>query len=337
MKQLRVVSIGGYGHSPMVFDEMLSMPEVRFVAFAPALQGENLDIVTAHPICGEAKLFEDYRKMLSDVECEVAVVATRLDRIPHVAIHAANSGCHLICEKPLATTHEGLEALHSAVSANDVRIIAMLTARSHPAFAAAQALYARGDIGQAVVINVRKSYKWGVRPSWFGDRQQYGGTIGWVGIHALDFINSITQAEFKSVAAMQSTFAHKDFPGCQDNCVLILELDTGARATVSIDYLRPDAAASHGDDWIRIVGTAGSIEVSGKDNTCSVLAKGAEPVMVGLVEPPKTFASFLQSLTGRAEQQTQFANAFMLTHACLCARDAAETNSVVEIGTAYCD
>ena len=243
MKQLRVVSIGGYGHSSMVFDEMLSIPGVQLVAFAPALKGEDLDMVTQHSICGDAKFFESYRKMLSDVRPDVAVVSTRLDKITEVAAHAANSGCHLICEKPLSITHEGLKELHQAVKESNVSLIGMLTARSHPAYAAARTVYSRGDIGDVVLINARKSYKWGVRPDWYCDRRLYGGTIAWVGIHALDFINFITGAEFRNVAAMQSNFAHKDFPGCEDNCVLILELSTGSHATVSIDYFRPAAAA----------------------------------------------------------------------------------------------
>ena len=31
-----------------------------------------------------------------------------------------------------------------------------------------------GQIGQVVLANARKSYKWGTRPQWFGERGRYG-------------------------------------------------------------------------------------------------------------------------------------------------------------------
>ena len=336
MKPTRIVSIGGYGHSAMVFDEMHTIPQAKLVAYAPALKDENLDVVTKHPFAADAKFYSDYRKMLADVKPDLAVVATRLDRIQPAAVDAAHTGCHLICEKPLAITHPDLKELHQAVTENNVRIIGMLTARSHPAHAAARTAYTRGDIGPAILVNARKSYKWGTRPDWFGDRRLYGGTITWIGIHALDFITFITGTEFNRVAALQSNVAHQERPGCEDNCVLILELSNGGHASVSLDFLRPSAAATHGDDWIRIMGTTGSIEVRDIENACRILNQQAQPIMAPLNQPPKTFATFLHSLSGPTEPAFEFSNAFRLTHACLCARDAADTNSIVNIGTDYC-
>jgi predicted dehydrogenase len=192
--------------------------------------------------------------------------------------------------------------------------------RSRPVFRTARQVYASGAIGQAVLANGRKSYKWGTRPQWFGERSKYGGTIGWVGIHALDFINYITGLEFTSVAAMAANFAHSDRPDCEDNCALVLETSNGGHATISVDYFRPQSAPTHGDDWVRIVGTKGTIEASDALQKCTVVVEDKEPYEVPIGQPNKMFREFLLSLLGKAEYDVKQSEPFMLTHVCLCAQ-----------------
>ncbi|MCX7013309.1 MAG: Gfo/Idh/MocA family oxidoreductase, partial [Candidatus Sumerlaeota bacterium] len=188
------------------------------------------------------------------------------------------------------------------------------------------------EVGEVVLVNARKSYQWGKRPDWFGRRETYGGTIGWVGIHALDMIHYTTGQRFVSVAAMQSNLTHLDRPACEDNCALILELANGAHATVSLDYCRPSTAPTHGDDWIRVVGERGALEANGSRETCGLIAEGQAPRDVPLAPTPSMYRAFLLSLLGQAEFAIQQpADPFLLTHACLCARDAADSRSIVRI------
>jgi len=335
-KRLKVVSIGGFGHSVMVFDEMVGMDEAELVGVASVLEDESLDDIINHSIYNDdIERFDDYKQMLSQLAPDVAVVGTRLDMIPKVAIDAANAGCHLICEKPIALDHQSLKRLHKAVKTNNVRLTAMLSMRNLPAFIGAGRVYRDGQIGEVVLANARKSYKWGgARPAWFGNRSTYGGTVGWVGIHAFDMINYITGEEFTSVAAMQSNFAHHSHKDCQDNCAVVLELSNGAHATVSIDLCRPGSAPTHGDDWVRIVGTRGVIEANGSKGFCRIITEQAGTVDITLPEPGKMFRNFLLSLLTKSDYEAvpvEPTVPFMLTHTCLCARDAAEKGTVVRI------
>ncbi len=334
MGVLKVVSIGGFGHSVFVFDEMLGMAEAELVAFAPALADEPPTTVTNHKIHNDRmRRFDDWRTMLADVKPDVAVISTRLDRTGRIAIAAAEAGCHLICEKPLALTHASLRDLHEAVKTNGVQLFAMHSMRSEGAFITAHDIYRRGDIGDVVLANGRKSYKWGTRPDWFAHRDTYGGTIGWVGIHALDFIHFITGVGFRTVMAMQSNLAHPTHKDCEDNCALLLEMSNGAHATVSVDLFRPSSAPTHGDDWVRIVGAKGVLEANASQGTCRVMIEGGGPVDVPVAERRKMFRNFLLSLEGKAEYEPELTarDAFMLTHACLCARDAADAGTKVKI------
>jgi len=327
---LKVVSIGGFGHSVFVFDDMTGMEEAKIVALAPAFEGEDISFFTGHDLCKGVKEYPDYGKMIEEVKPDVAVISTRLDIIPQVIIDAANAGCHIIAEKPLALDKDNLEKVRKAIKDNNVRLTAMLSMRSEPEFIAAKNVYESGVIGEAVLVNGRKSYKYGKRPDWFGDKDKYGGTIGWVGIHAFDFINFVTGLGFGKTAAMQGNFSHPERPACEDNCAIIAELSNGGNCTVSVDLFRPQSAGTHGDDWIRVVGTKGVIEARGSDNTCTVIIDGEKPEPVELPAKSKMFKDFLLSLCGDENAPTYQEESFMLTDVCLRADDSAQNSTVVD-------
>ena len=329
--KVRVATIGSFGHWACVLDEIAGMNAIEVVAAARAVYGESLDCIAAHPVVPkDVPIFDDYTLMLAAVRPDVVVLSCRLDRIPSIAMDVADAGCDLICEKPLALNAPILRKLYQAVSANDVRLMAMLSMRADPVFQKARQLCQSGAIGEVVMVNARKSYKYGNRPGWFGVRDMYGGTMLWVGIHALDMIYFITGRTFVSAAALQRNFAHPDRPDCEDCVAAILGLDNGGAATVSVDLLRPEAAATHGDDWIRVVGTAGVIEACSNDHVVRLLRDGGEPVTIAPDPARPIYRPFFLE-EGRGDGSMCLEDPFLLTHACLCARDAADTGLVERI------
>jgi predicted dehydrogenase len=332
MDKLTIVNIGGFGHSDAVFRDLVGMREAELVGLAPAYQGEDISKhLKLEPAVGK-KVYDDYKHMLRELKPDVAIISTRLDLIPLLIMDTADAGCHIITEKPLALDLAMLEKVRRKVERKKINLMAMLTMRSYPQFVAARKVYQGGDIGEAVLVNARKSYKWGTRPDWFGDTDKYGGTIGWVGIHAFDYINYITGLDFTKVAAMQSNFAHSERPACEDNCALVAELRNGGHATISVDYCRPEIAGTHGDDWIRIVGTKGVLEASGYKMECSVISNEKGSFQYALPDrKDRIFSRFLLNILGGKSNDEIAQASFMLTKVCLIARDAAAKNEVLNI------
>jgi predicted dehydrogenase len=329
---IRVATIGTWGHFSHVLREIAPMPQVRFVAHARSLSDDSPDQI--HKITGQNTVpwFDDYQQMLRAVRPDVAIISTRLDRIAPIAIDAAEAGCHLICEKPLALDLSHLDRLRAACIARKRHCICMLGNSRNPAMLAAAQLIRDGRIGDVVLVNARKSYKWGTRPEWFGRREIYGDTIGWVAIHALDMIHSLAAQDFTSVAAMQSNRVHRDRPDCQDNGVILFTLSGGGHASVSFDYLRPEGANTHGDTWIRVVGSRGIIEASLDDNWCRLTADGATNTPVPLPAEGPYYAKFIEELSQNLPYpppETQ--RNFMLAHVSLCASESANRKSVIVI------
>jgi predicted dehydrogenase len=332
MNKLTVVNIGGFGHTDAVFRDLAGMQEAELIGLAPAYPGEDISkFLKLEPAVGK-KVYDDYKQMLKELKPDVAIISTRLDLIPHLIIDAVDAGCHVIAEKPLALDLAMLEKVRRTVEGSKINLMAMLTMRSDPQFVAARQVYINKAIGEAVLVNARKSYKWGTRPDWFGDRGKYGGTIGWVGIHAFDYINFITDLGFTKIAAMQSNFAHSERPACEDNCALLAELANGGHATISVDYCRPEIAETHGDDWIRIVGTKGVLEASGSKKECSVISNDKGSFLYPLPNgKDKIFSRFLLNILGGKSNSEITQVSFMLTKVCLIACEAAQKNKVVNI------
>jgi len=332
MDKLTVVNIGGFGHSDAVFRDLAGMQEAELIGLAPAYHGEDISkFLKLEPGVGK-KVYDDYKQMLKGLKPDVAVISTRLDLIPLLVMDAADAGCHVIAEKPLALDLKMLEKVRKKVERKKIHLTAMLTMRSDPQFVAAKRVYDSGAIGEAVLVNARKSYKWGTRPDWFGDKDKYGGTIGWVGIHAFDYINYITGLGFTKVAAMQGNFAHSERPACEDNCALMAQLGNGGHATISVDYCRPEIAPTHGDDWVRIVGTKGVLEASSSKNECSVISGDKGSFQYTLPDrKDKIFSRFLLNILGGISNDEIAQVSFMLTKVCLIAREAAQKNKVLTI------
>jgi len=321
---LAAVVIGGWGHWREPLDELGDAELVTIEGIAPGYAGEDVSGPLSHPFLVGVRRYGDYLEMLREVKPELAIVGTRLDLIAEVGMAAASRRCHLICEKPLGLSRERLGVFRQAVADAGVRLMPMHSMRNLPAFLAAKEAYATGRIGEAVIVNVRKSYKWGVRPAWFGDRAVYGGTIPWIGVHALDMIHMITRDHAARISAVHGNATRPDFPECEDFALMMGELTGGGRFTASIDFLRPHAAPTHGDDWIRLVGTSGVIEANGSSGWAKLASAEGEPADLPLPPPGAIFRQFVESLTGFAESPLAVDDAFRLSDAALVARASAD-------------
>lgn len=327
---ITVASIGGFGHSVFVFDEMLPKADLgRLVAMAPAYPEESLDAFSKHPLVQRDKpeRFSSAGNLLETAKPTVSVVSTQPGRIAGHVIAALRAGSHVIAEKPLACDDSSLVEIHREWRRSQKGLIAMLNMRSFPAFSAAHLACREGLVGDVVAANARKSYKWGDRrPEWFSDRSKYGGTFPWVGIHALDMINYITGQGFAEVSAMQANLGHPDRPGCDDVCMGVFRLENGALATVSVDYFRPGGAGTHGDDWCRIVGTRGVLEANASQGWCRLQAvEDSVPRDLPLKPQEFRFARFLCAVGKGVIPANDALTGLHLTDACLAAREAAET------------
>ncbi|MFA6930879.1 MAG: Gfo/Idh/MocA family oxidoreductase, partial [Lentisphaeria bacterium] len=97
-------------------------------------------------------------------------------------------GIHVFCEKPIAITLHEADEIEAAWKKGSAHIRSMVGLRYEAPFQQAASLVKAGAIGKIKLIRSQKSYKLGKRPDFYRKRTTYGGTIPWVGSHAIDWI-----------------------------------------------------------------------------------------------------------------------------------------------------
>lgn len=326
---IRLALIGASGHFGYILSDLPRFPQVRAVAYAPSYHGED---TTAYAGLPDGVPYPTWRALLDDAQPDIVVACGRHDLNALIATEAAKQGCHIISEKPAATTTEALDALTAAVRSSGIHYTMLLGMRYAPAWFTAHTLVRQGIIGEPLLISGQKSYRWGRRPPWYADPAAYGSTMAWVGIHVFDLARWIGGVPYTRVAAHHANLAHPERPAAQDACAIVATLANGGSAAFTLDYLRPDAAPTHGDDRLRIAGERGVLEVCDGGQRVSVITQDrAEPAWP-LVSPQRSFlGDMLATLKGSGNLLISTEQAWDITHFGLCAARAADTGHWLEI------
>ena len=154
-------------------------------------------------------IYTDYAGMLDASEPSIVLVGTPNAAHVPMALEAAQRGCHVICEKPLAPTLPGAEAMAAAVEKARVNTAVNFTFRSIGAARYARHLLAEGHVGRIshVALLYLQDIRHGAdRPKmWRMDAEVAGaGALGDVGSHAIDLVRWWC-GEFASIAGRTDT------------------------------------------------------------------------------------------------------------------------------------
>lgn len=329
---IRIGLMGSEGHRDILLRSIPKLPNVQWTAYAKGEPDEDSAWVQTAFSGSRPRVYENYHDMLEKEQLDVVGICLPFFENAEASIQAARKGIHVLSEKPAATNLADLASLEREVHRSGVLYSIMLEMRAMPIFQAARKAVQQGAIGEPILLSSQKSYKFGSnRPWYYKERKTYGGTIPWVGIHALDYMRWVSGQEYAQVAAFEGNKSHPQVPGCEDHAGLLFRLANGGTATCHLDFLRPESAPTHGDDCLRIAGSEGVLEAKEIDNRVSLIsAKG----MVGelpLPPPVDFFGAFIASLHGEGEPLVSTKDAFAITRICLRARDAADAGTWVKL------
>lgn len=333
---MKLAIIGSYGHCGMVLDA-LSWPQaknVRLVAAAKYGPDDPMGFVGKSPAApASLKVYDDYRAMLDEVRPDAVVVFMPLYRNAEASIAAAQRGCHILSEKPLATTSEDLHALREAVGRANVRLAALLNMRADAPMQTVRKIVAEGRIGEPILASARKSYPFSQRDDYYKNRRTYGGSIPWQAIHAIDFASFCCGKDYSRAAGMHSNAAHPTHPGMEDNGGILLAFVGGGHAVIAFDYLRPwseGVKRAWGGDALCIAGTEGMVETV--DDLSGVrLMTNTTVEAVPMAPARNVVVEFFASIEGKGPCVVSADESFRATEVALAARDAADTGTVVAV------
>ncbi len=145
----------------------------------------------------------DWRAGLEELRPEIVSIATPADSHRSIAEFAAELGCHVVCEKPLATNAADAQAMRQAVEGTGLKHGYAATGRYAPTIQQTRQLLADGVIGRIREIESFAHLNvpmWRLPYCWVHRLEHGGGMLNNLFTHHLAQVLYVTQGAMHAVA-----------------------------------------------------------------------------------------------------------------------------------------
>jgi predicted dehydrogenase len=328
---MRIGVMGLKGHQKVIMAGAAELGDCEVVAVSNDDQDEIGRFCKRESTARNAQAYADWRHLLEHTMMDVCCVCDENVVRAEQLIALAERGIHIVTEKPLTTTLEDLARVRAALARSKSRLTMLLTMRHEAKYVAMRTLVQEGAIGTVCQATSQKSYRIEKRPDWQLSHERLGGTIPYIGIHAIDMMRWVTGLDYTRVAAFHGNVGTPRLKEMEDEASVLLRFTNNASATARLDYLRPETAPTHGDDRLRITGSDGIIEASYHFSDF-LLTTGKEPPREIKAEPTENlFVGFVRALREDKPSRIPAEDCFYVTEVVLKAREAADTKRLIEL------
>lgn len=228
----------------------------RVVAVAEPREDAGRELASAN----DATWYGSLEEMLGDPAVQVVVIATPSGMHPDHAVMAAKAGKHIITEKPMAISPDGLQRMISAVEENDVEMAVIFQNRLSRDIVKAKRAVEAGMIGKPILGNAIVHWKrtqdyyeanGGWRGTWELDG---GGSLMNQSIHTIDLVQWI-MGGIASVSANIATLSH-DIE-TEDTATASVVFRSGALGTIQ----GTTSASADLPVKVEVIGTGGRVVI----------------------------------------------------------------------------
>ena len=253
-KQYRVGVIGGGAiaqacHLP----GYAKNPYSNLVAVSDPSPERQAEIAAAYP---GIKCYADHNEMLANEKLEVVSVCAPNRFHAAASIAAFKAGCHVLCEKPIATTLPDADKMLKAAKEARKKLMIAFSCRLYSGPMKCKELLKAKKIGKPFMIRVRFAHGgpdagWAKSNWFFNPAVAAGGVMLDLGIHAIDLCLWLF-GPAKAVYAKAATLV-RNIP-VDDNAVLVMEFQNGGMGYIEVGW-----TSKPGFKGIEIYGTDGSL------------------------------------------------------------------------------
>jgi predicted dehydrogenase len=213
------------------------LPDAKLVAIADR-NGERVKKV-AEKYEVEAS-YEDYHDLLERRDIQAVSICTPPDTHAEIAIQAAQSKKHILCEKPMALQLSDADAMIQAAEENGVILMPSFPFRFDPSFQQLYKLVRKGIIGKPFMANAvfgnmgPRSYS-----DFYRNPKKGGGVILDIGVHHVDLLRWV-MGEISDASSI--TWKSKSDLTVEDNAILSLTFENGTLGTLLLSWTYPSVA-----------------------------------------------------------------------------------------------
>ncbi len=325
---MKIAFIGGHGHHYLRhFATENPKDSPPNTSFEIAVGSDGHDTPAAQNFAqkiGAKRWFESPQALFDEFSPDILSLGAVYGYNGEIAALALERDIRVVSDKPVAATWEQLQRLRELTQDNSRVLLTEFPFRSQPEFRAARDAVASGKIGEVVLATAQKSYRFGAsRPLWYGQREDYAGTMLWVASHGIDALSFCCGLDLGRVIGAQANLSRPDYVGMEDHCAALFELSNGGTAIVHADFLRPAGAPTHGDDRLRIAGSRGVVEVRA-DRCFLVSGDENEGDITDSVAVRPVHTELLAAARGETTELYSTAQSLKMAEILLRARDAAD-------------
>ncbi len=184
--RIGIIGCGGIANQKHM-PALKKQPDVQMVAFCDIIP-ERAEQAAKEYGTQDAKVYEDYKKLLEDKSIDIVHVCTPNRSHSFITVDALESGKHVMCEKPMAINSAEAQKMLDAAKRTGKKLTIGYQSRHRN-----DALYMKkeaedgtfGDIyyAKAIALRRRAVPTWGV---FIKEYEQGGGPLIDIGTHALD-------------------------------------------------------------------------------------------------------------------------------------------------------
>jgi len=221
---LRVLVVGcgnmGASHA-RAYHRMPEFEVVGLVSRGPASRG------ALSKELGGLPEFDDYREALGATRPDVVSINTYPETHGPFARAAIEAGCHVFCEKPLATTVEEARAVVDAACARDRKLVVGYILRVHPAWT--RFIEIARTLGKPLVMRMNLNQQsHGPAWDWHRNLMDSMSPIVDCGVHYVDVMCQMTGARPVRVSAIGARLTDDLKPGMYNYGQLQVAFDDGS-------------------------------------------------------------------------------------------------------------
>ncbi|MGH7776254.1 MAG: Gfo/Idh/MocA family protein [Candidatus Dormibacterales bacterium] len=243
-----LVGIGGHADKALA-PAITAVEEARLVGVVSRDRQRAEDFAGRH---GAARAWTSYEEMLRDPEVDVVSVTTPNALHTEHVVAAARAGKHVLCDKPLALTHEDAERDVEECRRAGVRLGIDFQMR-HAAWASkVRDLIGAGALGQPVAVQAEQASGRVGFGGWRMDPDLAGlGSVYNIGVHLYDLLRFLLASEVREVSAMLDTGRK---PELEKLAMTLLRFENGTLA-----YVNANQAVVNPQHDVEVYGDKGRI------------------------------------------------------------------------------
>lgn len=206
---------------------------------------------------GVSKWYSTWQELVADEEIEAVYVATPVDLHAEQAIAAAETGKHVLCEKPMALNVADCDRMIACCEINNVKLGVAYYRHFYPVVSRIKDIIASGEIGKPVIAQANAFEEFDPNPAhprrWLIEKKRSGGGPMFdFGCHRIEVLLNLFGSITETRSLMGNDFFSREV---EDTALALLEFESGLRATLSVTHAVKTAA-----DSLEIYGSRGCIK-----------------------------------------------------------------------------